>query len=91
MPVQARYGRRGAPDFLCCVPVTITAEMVGQRIGVFTAIEAKSSVGVLSAHQAGFISEFESAGARVLLARANAKTKEEVIAWLGDIFPGEGF
>lgn len=36
-----RIGEVGVSDLICCVPVTITADMVGKRIGVFTAIETK--------------------------------------------------
>jgi hypothetical protein len=36
-----RIGEVGVSDLICCVPVTITADMVGKRIGVFAAIETK--------------------------------------------------
>lgn len=36
-----RIGEVGVSDLICCVPITITADMVGKRIGVFTAIETK--------------------------------------------------
>jgi len=36
-----RIGEKGVSDLICCVPITITAEMVGKKIGVFTAIETK--------------------------------------------------
>jgi len=42
MPVQNGMGRVGIPDFVCCVPVTITPEMVGATIGRFVAIETKA-------------------------------------------------
>lgn len=41
MPVQSAYGVHGIPDYVACVPLTITEDMVGLRIGVFAAIEAK--------------------------------------------------
>ena len=40
-PYQAGYGKSGVPDIVACVPLTITAEMVGMRVGVFTSIEVK--------------------------------------------------
>ena len=41
-PVQMGMGVVGIPDFICCKPTTITPDMVGQRIGVFMAIETKA-------------------------------------------------
>lgn len=42
MPVQNGMGVSGIPDLICCRPLTITADMVGQTIGVFVAIETKA-------------------------------------------------
>jgi hypothetical protein len=42
MPVQTGRGVGGVPDFVCCVPVVVTQDMVGQTIGVFVAPEAKA-------------------------------------------------
>jgi hypothetical protein len=42
MPVQNGMGRVGIPDFICCIPVTITPEMVGRTVGLFVAIETKA-------------------------------------------------
>jgi len=35
-------GVAGVPDRVGCVPVTITAEMVGRRVGMFVGIEVKA-------------------------------------------------
>jgi len=51
MPVQTGYGQHGIPDFVCCVPVVISQEMVGKRIGAFVGIEAKTETGKLSKMQ----------------------------------------
>lgn len=42
MPVQNGMGVVGIPDIICCVPVTITQDMVGKTIGGFMAIETKA-------------------------------------------------
>lgn len=42
MIVPNGYSRKGVPDFLACVPTTITQEMVGRRVGLFAGIEAKA-------------------------------------------------
>ncbi len=43
MPVQNGMGVTGVPDFVCCVPVIITPDMVGLEIGVFLGAEAKAA------------------------------------------------
>ncbi len=51
MPVQTGYGQNGVPDHLYCVPVTITQDMVGDTIGMFVGIEAKTAKGKMTAYQ----------------------------------------
>ena len=51
MPVQTGYGQHGIPDFIACVPVEITQEMVGKKVGVFVGLETKREGGKLSAFQ----------------------------------------
>jgi hypothetical protein len=41
MPVQSGMGVGGIHDFIACVPITVTPEMVGKRIGLFVSVEAK--------------------------------------------------
>lgn len=41
-PQQGGMGRSGIPDRVGCIPMVVTQEMVGQKIGVFVAIEAKA-------------------------------------------------
>jgi len=40
-PIQNGFGVVGIHDRVGCVPVTITPEMVGQRVGAFVSIECK--------------------------------------------------
>lgn len=42
-PVSNGFGVHGIPDRVGCVPITVTPEMVGKRIGLFVAIECKGS------------------------------------------------
>jgi hypothetical protein len=39
--VQSGMGVHGLPDRLACVPIVVTPEMVGKRIGLLVGIEAK--------------------------------------------------
>lgn len=41
MPVQTGMGKSGVPDHLACVPITITKDMVGMKVGLFVSPEAK--------------------------------------------------
>jgi hypothetical protein len=40
-PVSTGHGKHGIPDYICCVPVTITPDMVGKTVGMFVGIETK--------------------------------------------------
>lgn len=42
MPVQNGMGVTGVPDFVCCRPVVVTPQMVGQTVGLFVGIETKA-------------------------------------------------
>lgn len=42
MYVPGGYGVVGAPDFVACVPLKITPDMVGKTFGVFAGIETKA-------------------------------------------------
>jgi len=44
MPRQSGYGQNGIPDHIYCVPVTITEGMVGEKVGLFVGIEAKTAI-----------------------------------------------
>lgn len=61
LPVSNGMGRHGIPDFVCCIPVEITQDMVGQKIGMFAGIEAKTATGKVSALQAACLNEIGEA------------------------------
>lgn len=69
MPVQNGMGVTGIPDHIACVPVVITPEMVGRRIGVFAAIEAKApgKAGNTTANQRRHLAEIQEAGGVALV------------------------
>ena len=57
LPVSNGMGRHGVPDFICCLPTEITQEMVGNEIGVFVGIEAKTYNGKVSPLQEQCLTE----------------------------------
>lgn len=61
LPVSNGMGRHGIPDFVCCIPVEITEDMVGKKIGMFAGIEAKTVKGKLSPHQSQCLDEISEA------------------------------
>ena len=67
-PVSKGYGRSGIPDFIACVPVTITRDMVGQRVGLFVGIETKAEGGTPTAWQDKELAAIESAYGLSILA-----------------------
>lgn len=72
--VHPRLFRSGLPkgfsDLVGCVPVVITPEMVGQTIGVFTAIEVKTPRGKVSNDQAKFLKAVTCNGGRAAVVRS---------------------
>ena len=40
-PIQHGLGVHGIHDRIGCMPITITPEMVGKRVGLFVSVEAK--------------------------------------------------
>jgi hypothetical protein len=73
-PIQTGMGVHGIPDRVACVPVTITREMVGKRVGLFVAVEAKApgrrreKLGGASGAQANIMREIIDAGGVAMLA-----------------------
>lgn len=60
--VKYGVGNPGGSDLIGVTPVTVTADMVGRTIGVFTAIEVKTPTGKPTAAQLNFIDVIRRAG-----------------------------
>ena len=82
-PVQMGMGVVGIPDFICCMPVLITPDMVGKTFGRFLAIETKApgKLENLTPNQAARIAEIRAAGGAALVIdnadSLNFKEKEQ--------------
>lgn len=61
LPVSNGMGRHGVPDFICCLPTEITQDMVGDTVGVFVGIEAKTYNGKVSPLQSQCLDEIACA------------------------------
>ena len=60
---RIRYGLcPGSSDLIGWKTITVTPEMIGQKIAVFTAIEVKSKCGRISEKQQNFIDRVKEAG-----------------------------
>ena len=70
--VEFGVGGRGAGDLLGWRTVTVTPEMVGQKIAVFTSIEVKSTSGRVKPEQQQWLDAVVKAGGIAAVARSVA-------------------
>lgn len=68
--VRYGVGESGGSDLICATPVTITQEMVGQTLAVFTAIEVKTPTGKPTDKQLAFIEAIKRIGGYAGIARS---------------------
>jgi hypothetical protein len=68
--VEFGVGGKGAGDLLGWRTITITPEMVGQRIAVFTSIEVKTPTGRLRLEQQQWLDAVQAAGGIAGVARS---------------------
>jgi hypothetical protein len=77
MPVQNGMGKPTL-DFICCMPVKITPEMVGETVGLYLAIEAKAEGKEPTAIQTETMEAIEVA-AGIALVVAGEKEAEKLL------------
>lgn len=82
MPVQSAYGVHSIPDYVACVPLTITADMVGLTIGAFAAIEAKRPGEDASITQANLHADIRYAAGVVAVINRNDDDGGQFAEWL---------
>lgn len=63
----------GSSDLIGWTPVTITSDMVGSTIAVFTAIECKTAIGQPTDAQVRFLAAVRAHGGRAGIARSGAE------------------
>lgn len=82
--VQFGVGGKGGSDLIGITPVTITKEMVGETVGVLTAIEVKSARGKPTEAQIKFITAVKKQGAIAGIARSVDDVKKIIGEWLNE-------
>lgn len=72
-PVQYGVCNPGGSDLIGWTPVTVTPDMVGRTVAVFTAVEVKTPTGKPTAPQLNFINQVINAGGYAGVARSPAE------------------
>ncbi len=76
---QVQFGlARGSADLIGWRTITITPEMVGQRVAVFTSIEVKTTTGHLTPAQQAWMGTVRTAGGIAGVARS-VRDAEEIL------------
>ena len=75
---------KGSSDIIGITPVFITPEMVGETLGVFTAIEVKTPRGKTSEAQELFIKAIRQAGGYAGVARCPDDVEDVIQRWQSD-------
>jgi hypothetical protein len=69
---------KGSSDLIGFTPTIITAEMVGKKIGIFTALEVKTAKGAIREEQLKFIEVVKSNGGIAGIVRSNEEALDLV-------------
>lgn len=72
---------KGSSDLIGWQSVTVTPEMVGKRIAIFTAIEVKGPAGRLTADQKNFLNVVTNAGGCAFMARGDQDAVNQLTIW----------
>jgi hypothetical protein len=72
----------GGSDLVGWTPVTVTREMVGERVAIFTAIELKVGRTATTEAQDRFLARVRGAGGAATVARSVTDAVELVRAWV---------
>lgn len=66
----------GSSDLIGWTETTVTPDMVGKKVAIFTAIEVKTDAGRVSASQMNFISRIRQAGGKAGIARSPEEARK---------------
>lgn len=71
----------GACDLPGWTSITVTPEMVGQTVAIFTSVEVKSDVGRPSADQKNWRDQIIAAGGIAIVARSPEEAQQQISSW----------
>lgn len=68
--VEAGLSVNGSSDLIGWHSVEVTADMIGKRVAIFTAVEVKTPTGAIRPEQQRFIDNLNAAGGKGIFARS---------------------
>ncbi len=71
----------GSSDYIAYMPVTITADMVGKKVAVFMAVEAKAPGKKATADQKKFLDSLTAAGGCGFVSHSYEETRDGIAAY----------
>jgi hypothetical protein len=72
---------KGSSDLIGWTPITVTQEMVGRKVAVFTAIECKNARGQISREQRNFLKRLKEDGGIGVVARSAEEASGGIAEW----------
>lgn len=73
---------KGSSDRIGLATVTVTPEMVGNRVAIFTAVEIKTETGQLSTDQKNYLAFVRDSGGIAIVARSPEDAVEQIRGWM---------
>ncbi len=75
----------GSSDLIGFKSTTITKEMVGRKIAVFTAVEVKTKTGRVTEEQKNFLKAVNDAGGIGIVAKSDESAIKGILKWITKI------
>jgi Holliday junction resolvase len=75
--IEAGLSAPGSSDLIGWRSVTVTPDMVGQKIAVYCAVEVKTDKGRVSPEQQKFVDNVSAAGGYAVIARSEADLRNQ--------------
>jgi hypothetical protein len=76
---------KGSSDLIGWTSIEVTPEMVGKKIAVFSAIEAKTGKTSTSPEQANFIEQITQAGGIAFVCHTDIEAREKLNEWIAKL------
>jgi hypothetical protein len=86
-PRALKVGAPGISDFAGIHAIEVTEDLLGARVGVYVAIEAKGPRGRVTPEQRNFLAMIQSLGGRAGIARSVAEASDVIAGETASIYP----